>query len=338
MRVLKYVVWRLLWMAVTLFGTIVLIFFLTQAIPGDAALARAGLFAKPWVLESIRRSMGLDQPLHVQFLIYLQHLSQGDLGHSWKTGMSVNQDFAQRLPATLELALSTMIIAFPLGVLLGTLAAAYKGSWVDHLVETFGILGNSVAVFWLALLLLYIFFFRLGIAPGPIGRLGFLDVPPPRVTGFYTVDSLLAGDFHLFKESIRYLALPVLTLLTVVAAPISRMTYSSVSEVLTSNYIKTAIASGLPRRLIFFKYALKSALIPIITLSGQSLSFLIAGAILVEVAFTWPGIGRYAVESMVTADLAPVQAFVIVVTVMSMVINLVVDVSYFYLDPRIKGA
>ena len=126
MRVLRYVLWRLLWMVVTLFGTIVLIFFLTQAIPGDAAIARAGLFAKPWVLESIRKSMGLDQPLQVQFWIYLQHLSQGDLGHSWKTGMSVNEDLAQRLPATLELALATIVIAFPIGVLLGTLAAAYK--------------------------------------------------------------------------------------------------------------------------------------------------------------------------------------------------------------------
>jgi peptide/nickel transport system permease protein len=338
MMMWKYLLSRLLWMALALLGAIVLIFFFTQAIPGNAALARAGLWAKPWVLDSIKKSMGLDQPLHVQFLIYLDHLAHGDLGHSWKTGMSVNQDMAQRLPATLELAFLSIAIAFPLGVLLGTMATVYKGSAIDYLVRGFGIFGNSVAVFWLALLLIYIFFFRLGVAPGPEGRLGILEQPPPRVTGFYTVDSILARDPRLLLESLKYLALPVITLVTVVGAPISRMTYSTVSEVLQSNYIRAATAHGLPRRLIYYKYALKNALIPIVTLSGQSLGFLIAGAVLVEVAFSWPGIGRYAVESMAVADLSPVQAFLILVTAFSMVINLIIDVSYFYLDPRIKGA
>jgi peptide/nickel transport system permease protein len=324
-------------MVATLFATVVIIFFLTQAIPGDIVLQRAGMFAKPWVLDSLKKSMGLDKPMHVQFLIYLQNLSHGDLGHSWKTGMSVNEDIAQRLPATLELALLTMALALPIGVAVGTVAAARKGTAADYVAKAFGILGHSAAPFWLALVLLHIFFFQLGLVPGPTGRLSPLDRPPPAVTRFYVVDSVLAGNFHLFQESLRHLALPVVTLLIGVAAPISRMTYSSMTEVLTSTYMTAAFASGLPKRLIYFKYALKNAFIPIITLAGQSMSYLIAGTILVEVAFSWPGIGRYAVESMTYQDLAPVQAFVILVTLISMIINLMVDVSYFYLDPRIKG-
>jgi peptide/nickel transport system permease protein len=231
-----------------------------------------------------------------------------------------------------------MLVAFPVGVGLGVLAAANRGKMWDRLVRGFGIFGNGIAVFWLGLMLIYVFYFRLAIVPAPAGRLGILDDPPPFVTGFYTIDSILAGDFATLRSALAHLVLPVLCLATVVAAPISRMTYAAVSETLRSNYVRAAAAQGLPRAKILFKYTLKNAMIPIVTLAGQSMTFLIAGAILVEMVFSWPGIGRYAVESMVIADLAPVQAFVIVTTILALAINLLVDISYFYFDPRIRVA
>jgi peptide/nickel transport system permease protein len=336
MRLLRYIVRRLAWAIPTVLGTLVVIFFLTQAIPGDAAIRRVGMFGNEATIAEMRKAMGIDQPLPVQFWGYLQRLAHGDLGHSYKTGNSVNEDLKQRLPASFELAIYSMLVAFPLGVGLGVIAAANRGSWWDHAVRGFGLFGNGVAVFWLGLMLIYVFYFRLELVPAPAGRLGILDDSPPLVTGFYTIDSLLVGDLETFRTALAHLVLPVLCLATVVAAPISRMTYSSVSETLRSNYVRASVAQGLPRRKVLFKYTLKNAMIPIVTLAGQSMTFLIAGAILVEMVFSWPGIGRYAVESMVIADLAPVQAFVIVTTILALVINLLIDISYFYFDPRIR--
>lgn len=336
MKLLGYIVKRIAWSVPTILGTLVVIFFLTQAIPGDAAIRRVGMFGNESTIAEMRQAMGIDQPVHMQFWGYLQRLAHGDLGHSYKTGNSVNDDLSQRLPASFELAILSMLVAFPVGVGLGVLAAANRGKAWDRVVRGFGIFGNGVAVFWLGLMLIYVFYFRLEIAPAPAGRLGILDDSPPRVTGFYTIDSLLAGDLATFRTALAHLALPVLCLATVVAAPISRMTYSAVSETMRSNFVRAAVAQGLPRRTVLFKYTLKNAMIPIVTLAGQSMTFLIAGAILVEMVFSWPGIGRYAVESMVIADLAPVQAFVIVTTILALAINLLVDISYFYFDPRIR--
>ena len=336
MKLLGYIAKRIAWSIPTILGTLVVIFFLTQAIPGDAAIRRVGMFGNEATIAEMRQAMGIDQPVHLQFWGYLQRLAHGDLGHSYKTGNSVNDDLSQRLPAGFELAILSMLVAFPVGVGLGVLAAAHRGRALDRVVRGFGIFGNGVAVFWLGLMLIYVFYFRLGIVPAPAGRLGILDDSPSRVTGFYTIDSLLDGDLATFRTALAHLALPVLCLATVVAAPISRMTYSAVSETMRSNFVRASVAQGLPRRTVLFKYTLKNAMIPIVTLAGQSMTFLIAGAILVEMVFSWPGIGRYAVESMVIADLAPVQAFVIVTTILALVINLLVDISYFYFDPRIR--
>jgi ABC-type dipeptide/oligopeptide/nickel transport system permease component len=234
MRLLRYILRRLAWAIPTVLGTLVVIFFLTQAIPGDAAIRRVGMFGNEAVIEEMRKAMGIDQPVHIQFWGYLQRLAHGDLGHSYKTGNSVNDDLKQRLPASFELAILSMLVAFPVGVGLGVLAASNQGKIWDRLVRGFGVFGNGIAVFWLGLMLIYIFYFRLEIVPAPTGRLGILDSAPPQVTGFYTIDSLLAGDLELFRTALSHLALPVLCLATVVAAPISRMTYSAVSETLQS--------------------------------------------------------------------------------------------------------
>jgi peptide/nickel transport system permease protein len=336
MRLLQYVFRRLAWSIPTVLGTLVVIFFLTQAIPGDAAVRRVGMFGNKSTIEQTRKAMGIDLPIHKQFWGYAERLAHGDLGHSYKTGNSVNDDLKQRLPASLELAIFSMLVAFPVGVGLGVLAAANRGRGIDFFVRGFGVFGNGVAVFWFGLMLIYIFYYRLGIAPAPAGRLGILDDAPPTVTKFYTIDSILAGDWGLLRTTLAHMALPVVCLATVVAAPISRMTFSAVTETMTSNFVRAAVAQGISRRKVLFKYTLKNAMIPIVTLAGQSMTFLIAGSILVEMVFSWPGIGRYAVESMIIADLAPVQAFVIFTTILALAINLLVDISYFYFDPRIR--
>ncbi len=338
MRVLMYTVRRLIWTLPTFIGALVVIFFLTQAVPGNAAMARVGQSVNPETIAAVKKSMGLDQPVPVQFLIYLRHLAVGNLGHSWKTGNEVITDLIQRLPATVELAVWTLVLAIPLGIALGILAAARKGSWLDRLIQAYGVLGLGIPVFWLSLMAVYIFFFRLGWVPSPTGRLNILDTAPPRITGLYTIDALLAGDRETLRSALAHMILPVASLVFIIAAPIARMMYTCMATQLASNYVRALTASGIPRGAILRKYALKNAMIPVITLIGTVVRFLIGGVVLTEVVFSWPGIGRYAIESMLVADLAPLQAVVLLVTAATLLINIAVDVSYFWFDPRIEVA
>lgn len=335
MTLLLYTGRRLLWSIPTLFGAIVVIFLLTQAIPGDAALARVGQFVDPVTLATVRHEMGIDRPLPLQFLTYLQHLTQGNLGYSWKTGNNVTADLAQRLPATLELAFWTIVLAIPLGVLLGVIAAVARGSWLDRLIQAYAVLGLGIPVFWLSLVAVYVFFFLLGIVAAPVGRLGIMDTPPPGVTGFYVIDSLLAGNYATLHSAINHLLLPVGSLVFIAAAPLTRLTYSVMNGELASDHVRAATAAGLPRRLIVGKYTLKNVMIPVMTMIGITVRNLMAGAVITEIVFAWPGIGRYAVESMLVADLAPLQAVVLIAAVVTIVVNILVDLSYFWFDPRI---
>jgi peptide/nickel transport system permease protein len=338
MKVLGYAGRRLLWMLPTLVGALIVIFFLTQALPGNAAMSRVGQFVNPETIAQVKHNMGLDKTIPEQFVIYVGHLFQGDFGHSWKTGNDVIIDLGDRLPATIELTLYTLIIAIPLGILLGTLAAATKGSWFDRIIHTYVTFSLGIPVFWLSLMLVYIFFFLLGLVPSPTGRLDILDTPPPHITGFYTLDTLFAGDTEMFGRAVAHMLLPVLALVFVTSGPIVRVTYSTMSSQLTSDHIRAATASGLSRWKIVGRYALKNAMIPVITAVGLTARLLLGGAVLIEIVFSWPGIGRYAVESLLVADLAPLQAVVLITTILTLLINLVVDVSYFWFDPRIKVA
>ncbi len=324
-------------MLITLIGALTLTFFLTQVIPGDAAIMKVGQFADPTAIANMRKLMGLDEPLHRQYLIYLKNILRGELGHSWKTGNEVVEDLKIRLPATLELVFWAMLSSFFLGLVWGVVSAFRKGGVADIAAQIFGIVGGAIPIFWLALMGVYVFYFLLHITPAPTGRLGILDEPPSPITGFYVLDSLLEGDFDLLLKSLHYLILPVLCLDILLIPPISRMVYTSVLNVLSSNYIRTAKAYGLSERLIRYRYALRNALIPVITLCGQLFAHLIGGIVLVEVVFAWNGIGRYAVNSLQVADLAPVRAFILVVIVCSLLVNFIIDLIYFYLDPRIKG-
>jgi peptide/nickel transport system permease protein len=309
---------------------------LTQAVPGDAAMARVGKAYTPEVLAAVRQSMGLDRPLPAQFLVYVGNLAQGNFGHSWKTGNPVAADLKDRVPASLELVLWTLLLGAPLGIGLGLVAAAWPGGLVARAIGVYTLVGLGMPIFWLSLMAIYLFFFLLGWAPPPTGRLGILDTPPETVTGLYAIDALLAGDLALFQTVVGHLALPVGSLLFVIAAPIARLTATAMGDQLSADYARAATAAGIPRRLIIGKYALKNIMIPVVTLVGIMARFLFGGAVLTEMVFSWPGIGRYAIESMLVADLAPLQAVVLIVTVLTLLVNIVVDVSYFWFDPRIK--
>jgi peptide/nickel transport system permease protein len=282
--------------------------------------------------------MGIDQPIGVQFVTYVTHLLQGNLGFSWKTGNPVTVDLAARLPASLELALWTLIVAIPAGVGLGVLSAALRGSWISRVVDAYALLGLGIPQFWLSLMSVYVFYFLLGWVAAPAGRLGILDTPPPAVTGSYVIDSLLAADGDVLRQSVGHLVLPVLSLAFVTAAPIVRLTASALTNELASDYARAEIASGIPHSTIVTKYAFRNIMVPVLTIIGLTARNLLAGAIITEFVFAWPGIGRYAIESMQVADLAPLQAVVLIVAVATLLINLLVDLGYYWIDPRIGVA
>ena len=338
MELLSYIFRRLLVIMPTLLGASVLMFVLTTLIPGDPALLRLGNFATTEQLHKLREEMGLTKPPHERFLLYLGGLLRGDLGRSWRTGNLVRDDLWARFPASLELGLCSMLVAIAVGIPMGVMSAARKDSLVDYGGRGYGTLGVAMPIFWFGLVLVYIFYFKLGIAPPPTGRIDMLVSPPKHLTGSYLLDSLLSGDMEAFFSSAARLVLPVITLAFVVSAALARMTYTSMRQVLTAQFIVVGHAYGYSPRAIVFKFALKNALMPVLTLIGLQIGFLIGGAVLVEVVFSLPGIGRYAVDSLLVNDFAPVQGFVLVVLVVYLCANLVVDLLYGLLNPQIRNA
>jgi peptide/nickel transport system permease protein len=282
-----------------------------------------------------RAKLGLDQPLPVQFGLYLRDLAQGDLGQSLGTGRPVLTDLAERLPASLELTLSALVLSCVIAVPLGVWAAVRQGSWVDHLCRVLVTAGVSLPTFFTGVLLIYIFYYLLGWAPSPLGRLDFIYLSPPHVTGFYLIDSVLAGDAETFFATLRQLALPAITLALFTLAPIARMTRAAMLTALSSDYIRTARAAGLTPRKVLYGYAFRNALLPVVTTLGMVFSFVLGANVLVEKVFAWPGIGSYAVEALVASDYAAVQGFVLAMAVLFVILNLIIDLSYALIDPRI---
>ena len=327
---------RLILIVPTLLGASLLIFVLTTLIPGDPALMRLGNFATAEQLQSLREEMGLNRPPHERYVRYLSGLLQGDMGRSWRTGNLVLEDLLVRFPVSLELGAYSMLLAIAVGIPLGVWGAASKDSLVDYGGKVYGILGVATPLFWGGLVLVYVFYFKLGIAPPPTGRIDMLIVPPMHITGSYVLDSLLTGDMEALLSSAARLVLPVITLAFVTGASIARMTYSSMRKVLTSQFILVGHAYGLSPRTIVYKFALKNALMPVVTLIGLQVGFLIGGVVLVEVVFSLPGIGRYAVESLLVNDFAPVQGFVLLVLVVYLLVNWLVDLLYGVLNPQVR--
>ena len=327
---------RLVTVIPTLIGVIIVTFLLTRVLPGDPAVYFAGPAATPQSIADIRKSLGLDKPLPEQFLRYVDDLAHGNLGNSLATGRPVVTEIVSRLPASAELTLFGLIIAIAIAIPLGILAAVKQGSWIDHTCRIVATAGVSLPVFFTGLLLVYVFYFKLGWAPAPLGRLDVFFTEPPQVTGFYLIDSLIAGDFEVFRASLSQLILPGLTLAIFSLAPIARMTRASMLEVLASDYVRTARASGLSSYTVIVTYAFRNAMLPVITTLGMVFSFLLGANVLVEKVFAWPGIGSFAVEALIASDFAPVQGFVLTMAVMYVALNLLIDMLYGVVDPRVR--
>jgi peptide/nickel transport system permease protein len=332
----RYLIQRLLLVIPTLFGVTLITFALTYLLPGNPALVKAGPLATPEYLAEVERLMGLDQPVHVQYWRYLSGLLRGDLGQSEMTGRPVLEDFLQRIPATLELTVASMLIAIAVGIPLGVLSAVHRDTLIDHASRFLGVSGVAMPTFWTGLLLAFVFFYLLGIAPPPLGRLSPGVTPPTRITGFYVIDALVTGNGQALISSLHHLMLPAATLGFAVMAPLTRMVRATMLETLESDFIKAAWAAGLPRRRIIYGDALRNSLIPVITLLGVIFGFLMAGNVVVEMVFAWPGIGNYAVTSILAKDAGPIQSFVLFVAVIYVLVNLTVDLTYGLVDPRIR--
>jgi ABC-type dipeptide/oligopeptide/nickel transport system permease component len=317
-------------------GVIVVTFLLNRALPGDPAAYFAGPAATRQAVEEIRVKLGLDKTLPEQFVRYVGDLARGDLGRSLTTGQPVRADLLARLPASLELTACGLLLAIAVALPLGIVSATRPGSWIDHLSRLLTTAGVSLPIFFTGLLLVYVFYYLLGWAPPPLGRLDAFSSPPLAITGSFLVDSAIAGDGALFLAAARQLALPTLTLALFALAPIARMTRAAMLGVLSSDWVRTARASGLSPATVLYTYALRNALLPVVTLLGMVFSFLLGANVVVEKVFAWPGVGSYALEALIASDYAPVQGFVLVMAALYVVLNLVVDVLYGVIDARVR--
>src|SRR5471030_1663830 len=327
---------RMLMAVPSLIGVVIVTFLLTRALPGDPAAYFAGPAADKQAVEQIRVKLGLDKPLIVQFGRYVSDLAHGDLGNSLSTGQPVVTEIRNRLPASAELTLFGLILSIVIAVPLGILGAVKQGSWIDHTCRVIATAGVSLPVFFTGLLLVYVFYFKLGWSPAPLGRLDAFATTPPDITGFYLIDSLITGNFETFRASLSQLILPAATLAIFSLAPIARMTRASMLAVLSSEFVRTARASGLSPVTVIITYAFRNAMLPDITTLSMVFSFLLSANVLVEKVFAWPGIGSYAVEALISSDFAPVQGFVLTMAVMYVLLNLMIDILYGVIDPRVR--
>jgi ABC-type dipeptide/oligopeptide/nickel transport system permease component len=329
--------WRVFSFVPTLFGVIFLTFLITRILPGDPAVFLA---SNPSMsaddVEQIRERLGLDASLIEQFRIYLTGLAKGDLGKSMMTGQSVATEMLHRLPASVELTLFAFSVALFVAIPLGVMAASRPGSWIDQTCRVIATLGVTIPTFVTGLLLIYVFYYRLGVAPVPIGRLDGFQVVPPVVTGMITLDALLAGDPKVAVEALGKLVLPGLCMAIFAVAPIARMTRSSMLQVLESDFIQTARANGLSRWTILISYGFRNAMLPVLTSLGMVMSYMLGSNVLVEKVFAWPGIGAFALDSVISLDYAPLQAFMLIMAGIFLFINLIIDLVAEFVDPRAR--
>lgn len=336
MRLLRYILRRLLFIVPVILGSIFIAFLLTRVVPGNPIERVAGPYASDEKVEELKREAGLLDPIPVQFVNYIGDLIRGDMGVSYQTNQPVTTDLWERFPASLELVLYAMLIAILLAIPLGIVSAVKRGTWVDHVARVFAVLGVSVPIFWIGLVLLATFYVRLDWLPGPQGRLPIAYPEPDRITGLYTIDSLLHGDWETFRLAVEALILPVLTIALTAMAPIARMTRAMMIEALDSDYIRTSRSMGLPKRVIILHHAFKNAFIPVLTLIAAVFGFALGGEVLVEQIFTWPGLGKYSLDAILGSDFPAVQGFIVLVTFVYILIYLAVDVVTALLDPRVE--
>ena len=320
-------------------GATLISFLLVQVVPADPVTANLSdrALGDPSAIAAFRKTWGLDKPLPVQYWDYLKNLGHGNLGASQQTHRPVLSDLEQFVPATLELAIPAMVLAGLVGVALGTLAAVRRGKPSDQVVRVVSLLGLSTPPFWLSILALYFFFFKLGWFPSG-DRLSPIDIAPPKTTGLYTVDAVIHGQWSVAGDAAKHLVLPVCVLAAYIVGLLTRFTRSAVLEVLENDYVRTARAKGLPAHVVLFRHTLRAALVPVITVTGLAFGSLLSGTVLVESIFSWPGVGQYAYKSAVSLDLRAIMGVSLFVAIVYVVVNLIVDILYGIIDPRIRVA
>jgi peptide/nickel transport system permease protein len=336
-RLGRLIVRRSLIAVVQLLGASIIICVIVRVLPGNPVASILGSTAGPSQRAALTRSLGLDKSIPVQYWIWLKHVLGGDFGRSFVTSNPVLTDIGQRLPATLELITVALILAVVVLVPLGVLTVrrpGIVGRVLDKATFSYGMLAGSMPDFFLGLVLIFVFYFTLKVAPAPVGRLDIALTPPPQVTGFYLIDSVLAGDWATFKSALAHLALPAITLAFVYGSPILKMTRQTMSRLLDEEYIQQARGLGLSDTQLR-RTALKNALPPVIVLIGVTYGYVIGGDVLVETIFSWGGLGQYAVQAITNADFDAIQGFVMVATAISIVIYLVVDIVHAWIDPRV---
>lgn len=335
MRFLSYVAKRLVLMVITLFGVLVITFSLAHLVPADPIATITGGQAPPEVIDRIKERMGLMDPLYVQFVRYIRRIFSGDLGTSIATKHPVTQDLKEKFPATIELATTAMLISIIIGIPLGMISAVKRDELTDHGARIFSLVGNSMPAFWLGLILLLIFYYYLDLLPGG-GQLNIFMDRPPRRTGLMTIDAILAGDYEAFLNYLKHLILPAFVLGYIVTASIARITRSSMLEALQQEYVRTARAKGLREWVVIYRHALRNALIPTTTVIGLSFGGLLEGSVLTETIFSWPGLGRYITGATLSLDFPAVMGGMLLIAVVYSLANLVVDLVYALINPRIR--
>jgi peptide/nickel transport system permease protein len=330
----QYAIKRFLTIVPVLIGVSLIVFSFTHLIPGDPAVAMLGERATPQRVAEVRAQLGLDQPLYTQYFIYVGKILHGDLGASILRGDPVLRDLVRRFPATVELATSAILIAILVGVPMGIISAVWRNSFFDGFSRLVALTGVSMPIFWLGLMLAWCFGVVLGWLPTGF-RLG-TDVTLVAVTNFNVLDSLLTKNPAALVSSLRHLILPAIALSTIPMAVIARMTRASLLEVLSQDYIRTAESKGLPQRSVILRHAMRNALLPVMTVTGLQVGRLLAGAILTETIFSWPGIGLWIYESIQARDYPIVQGATLFIATIFVMVNLLTDVLYASVDPRIK--
>lgn len=333
----RFILRRLLLLVPLLIGVTLVAFIISRAVPSDPVNAALGpnAVSDEELVAAFRAKWGLDKPPHVQYLTYVKNLLQGDMGQSIATHRPVVDDLKRYLPATIELATASIILAIIVGVPFGVISAVRRNTWLDQLSRVLSLVGVSAPVFWLALLGLYVFYGQLRWLPGP-GRLDIGVEPPPRVTGLYTADALMAGEFSIFWNALGHLVLPSVVLAAFSMGLITRMTRSAMLESLGQDYVRTARSKGLPERRVIFNHTFRNALIPVVTILGLSYGNLLTGTVFIETIFSWPGIGQYAFQSAISLDFPAIMGVTMLIALVFIMANLIVDIAYIFLDPRLR--
>jgi peptide/nickel transport system permease protein len=336
MNFTNFLIRRLLGIVVVMFGVTLITFIISHLIPADPAAAALGDRAREDQVAAFKAANGLDRPIPEQYFFYINNLLHGDLGTSIRTRRPVAQDLSEFFPATVELSLAALLISMIIGLPAGVWSAVFRNRLPDLIVRVFALIGGSLPIFWLGLLLIGLFYSNLGWLPIG-GRIDNFVQPPTHITGLYVVDSLLTGNMPALQSSLLHLVLPSFTLGYFSTAVISRMMRSSMLEVLNQDYMRTARAKGLLERLVIVRHGLRNALIPTLTIIGITFGSLLSGAVLTETVYSWPGLGGYATNAATGVDFPALMGVTLIAAVVYPVVNLLVDLGYGWLDPRIRN-